>query len=341
MPQLALRRAATAIATLVLIAMGIGRAPAAEPIHLTLALPVICFCAAPVYTADKLGYFKDEGLDVEIATLNGSGAMFAAIASGSASFGLTNGMTLLSSVSKGLSMVAFVGMDHGLGGFNMVVSTAYAQQHGIVERQDYRVAMRKLAGARIGVVGTTTTGGLLLTGVARQIGLPDDALKLIAMTPPAANAALLHGEIDAWWQPAVGVGGVVAFRSANLPQIKDTVGNVLFTTRDYVAKNPDVVSRMARAIARGDNALLDPKTQSRALESVYERMPNLPRDEVKAEVLDPTAETLVSNGKLTVSAFDVTNRVGTQFGLVPQLLTPEQLRSVYTLDFVPKRYIRP
>lgn len=336
-----MRRISALLAACALLAFGIERRAGADPIHVTIALPLVCFCAAPIYAADKLGYFAEEGLDVELATLKGSGPMFAAIASGSAPFGLTNGMTLLSSVSKGLSLVAFVALDHGLGGFNMVVSPAYAQAHGITSGADYRIAVRRLAGARIGVNGITATGGLLLSGVARILGLAPDALNLISMTPAAANAALEHGEIDAWWEPAAAVGGILVFRSGNLPQIKDTVGNILFTTRDFMTKNPDIVARVARAIARGDNALLDARMQARALESVYDRMPNLPRDEVKAEILNPTTETLVPNGRLTVADFDVTNRVGSQFGLIPQLLSPEQLHSVYTTDFVPKRFIKP
>lgn len=222
-----MRRVCVLLAALALLAFGTERRAVAEPIRVTIALPLVCFCAAPIYTADKLGYFADEGLEVELATLKGSGPMFAAVAAGSAPFGLTNGMTLLSSVSKGLSLVAFIAMDHGLGGFNMVVAPAYAQAHGITAGQDYRIAVRKLAGARIGVNGITATGGLLLAGVARLLGLAPDALNLISMTPAAANAALEHGEIDAWWEPAAAVGGVLVFRSGNLPQIKDTVGNVL------------------------------------------------------------------------------------------------------------------
>jgi ABC-type nitrate/sulfonate/bicarbonate transport system substrate-binding protein len=331
----------TALAVAVLVAFGLRAALAQTPTHVSFIQPLVCFCAAPLYAADKLGYFKDEGLDVDLVTVNGSAAMFAAVQSGSAAFGFTNGLTLLTSVPKGLSLVAFVGLDKGQGGFNMVVSNAWAQAHGIKANENYRTVLRKLAGAKIGVLGTTGTGGLLLASFAKSVGLADDALSMISMTPAASNAALAHGEIDAWWQTAAGIGGVLAFRSSNLPKVNAVVGNAAFTTRDFMTKNRDVVARMARAIARGDNALLDPRTQERALGAVFDRMPNLPHEEIRAEVLLTESQARARNGELTASMFDATNQIDAQLGLLKEPLTPEQLRSVYTLEFIPKRFVAP
>lgn len=336
----AMRIIVVAVALLI-AAVGVALPAAAQTFKVSFIQPLVCFCAAPVYAAEKLGYFKDEGLEVELVTVNGSAAMFAAVQAGSAQFAMTNGLSLLTSVPKGLSFVAFAGMDKGQGGFNMVVSPAWAKDHGIGTNEDYRSAMRKLSGAKIAVLGTNATGGLMLISFAKQLGLGDEALKLISMTPAASNAALQNGQIDAWWQSSPAVNGVLAFRSASLPRISSVVGNVVFTTRDYLAKNRDVVARMARAIARGDNALLESRTQERALEAVYERMPNLPREEVRSEVLLTETQARVRNGALTAAAFDITNQMDVVLGLIAQPLTPEQFRGVYTLDFVPKRYMKP
>ena len=43
----------------------------------------------------------------------------------------------------------------------------------------------------------------------------------------------------------------------------------------------------------------------------------------------------------SVAMFEVTNQIDVQLGLLPAPLTAEQLRTVYTLDLVPKRYITP
>jgi hypothetical protein len=39
--------------------------------------------------------------------------------------------------------------------------------------------------------------------------------------------------------------------------------------------------------------------------------------------------------------FDATNQIDVQLGLLKEPLTAEQLHGVYTLDFIPKRFIAP
>jgi ABC-type nitrate/sulfonate/bicarbonate transport system substrate-binding protein len=331
----------TAAAAIVVAAGPIPATADGTLVPVTFAQPLVFFGGAPWYVAAALGYFKDEGLDVDIVTVGGSPALLAAIQGGSAQFGSTNGLTLLTTVPKGLSLMAFVALDNGQGGFNMVVSRDYAQQHGIRADESYRSVLPKLAGARVAVLNVIGTGGLILASTARQLGMPDDSLKLIGMTVAASVAALEHGQIDAWWQTAPPVGGVLTFRSSDLPHLSEVIGDIGLTSRDEVAKHPDVVAKMARALARGNNALLDQRTQARALDAVYARMPGLPHDEIKAEVLSEGKQVRAVNGAFTAHAFEVTNQVDVQLGLLKTPLTDEQLKSVYTLQFLPKSMVKP
>lgn len=320
-----------------------GRAPAqaadAPLTHVTFVQPLVCICGAPYYAADKLGYFKDEGLEVEIVTVQGTSALLAAVQSGSAQFGITNGPSLLNAVPKGLNLVAFAGMDHGLSSFNMVVAEGYAKAHGIGVNEDYKSVLKKLVGARIGVLAITSTGGLLLNAFAKDLALGDGAFQLIAMTPAGAMAAMAHGEIDAWWQSIPPLGGQLAFRSNAIPKFKDVIGNIAFTTAPYLAQHPDVVAKMARAIARGDNALTDPKTQAKALEATFERLPDLPREAIKGEILKPGVP--AANGEMDPAAWALTNQVDVQIGLLDKPLTPDQLGAAFTLKYLPKTRIAP
>ena len=329
------------VSTLVaaLLAAVIAPASSADLIKVTLAQPLVCICGAAIYAADKLGYFKDEGLDVDIVTIAGTAPMFAAVQSESAQFGLTNGPSLLTATAKGVPLVAFVGTDHGLSNFNMVVSTAWAKAHNMTVNEDYKSAIRKLNGARIGVLGTTSTGGLILAALAKQLGMPSDALQMVAMGPSAAMAAMTNGAIDAWWQTTPPIGGQLSFRSLVLPRFSQVTGNVVFSTQNIISKHPDVVAKMARAIARGDNAIIDPKTQAQALEGTYERITDLSHEAIRAEILKPGVP--VVNGQLSRDAFTLTNDVDVQIGLLEKPLTADQLASAYTLKFMPKTTIKP
>jgi NitT/TauT family transport system substrate-binding protein len=328
-----------ALVAALLLAGMVAPVRSADLVKVTLAQPLVCICGAAIYAAEKLGYYKDEGLDVDIVTISGTAPMFAAVQSESAQFGLTNGPSLLTAAAKGVPLVAFVGTDHGLSNFNMVVSNAWAQAHGMTPNEDYRSALRKLAGAKIGLLGTTSTGGLILAAVAKQLGMPDDALKMVSMPPAAAMAAFANGTIDAWWLPLPPQSGVLSFRSAALPRLGQVVGNVIFSTQGYIARHPEVVVKMARAIARADNAILDPKTQAQALQGVYERITDFPREAVKGEILKPGVP--VANGQLSADAFALTNQVDVQIGLLEKALTAEQLAGAYTLKFMPKTTIKP
>lgn len=311
----------------------------ADLVKVTLAQPLQFIGGAPLYAALKLGYFRDEGLDVDIVTIAGTAPMFAGVASGSAEFGLTNGLSLLTAIEKGIPFVAFVGTDHGFNTLNMVVSNAWAQAHAMSAKDDWRASLHKLAGARIGLLGTTSTGGLLLAAFSKQLGMPDDALKMIPMVPAAAIPALANGQIDAWFQANPPRDGVFVFDSGSFPKISQCAGNVIFTTADYLAKHQDVVGKMARAVARGDNAVLDAKTQPLVLDAVHERVSNYALDAIKGELLKPGVAD--ANGGLSAAAFTNANEFDAQIGLIQKPLTPAQVASAFTLRFVPKSFIKP
>jgi ABC-type nitrate/sulfonate/bicarbonate transport system substrate-binding protein len=333
------RRTSLRVAGAFALAAAAVPARAADLVPVTLAQPLTYIGAAPIYYGLKAGYFRDEGIELELVTIAGTAPMFAGVASGSAQFGLTNGLSLLTAIEKGIPFVAFVGTDHGFNTLNMVVSNAWAQAHGMSAKEDWRASMRKLTGAKIGLLGTTSTGGLLLAAFAKQLGLPDGALSMIPMVPAAAIPALANGTIDAWFQAIPPRDGVYVFNSGNFPRISQCTGNLLFSPADYVSKHPDVIAKMARAVARGDNAVLDPKTQPAVLDAVHERISNYSIEAIKDELLKPGLP--VSNGVLTAQGFTLANEFDAQIGLIAKPLSPAQLSSAFTLRFLPKTFIKP
>jgi NitT/TauT family transport system substrate-binding protein len=304
-----------------------------------LVQPIACLCGAPYYAAQKLGYFTDEGLNLTIATVQGSGAVYAALQDGTAQFGVTNGPSLLAAVRVGVNDVAFIAMDRGLSNYNMVVSKAYAKAHAIGENEDYRTAFPKLRGARIAVLSDKSTSALMLVSLQQQFGFGGDDLKLLAFTQDAAAAALQNGAVDASWYASAPAGGVLAFRSSMMPEFNAVIGDVIITTNAFLSKNNDIVRRMARAVARGSNALLDPRTQASALTTVYQLFPHIPRAVVDAEILKPGVP--VANGAMDLESWTLTNEFSVRMGIFHGALAPEQLASAFTLRFLPTSRVAP
>jgi ABC-type nitrate/sulfonate/bicarbonate transport system substrate-binding protein len=304
-----------------------------------LVQPIACLCGAPYYAAQRLGYFRDEGLNLTIATVQGTGAVYAALQDGTAQFGVTNGPSLLAAIRTGVKDLAFIAMDRGLSNYNMVVSEDYAKAHAIGENEDYRTALPKLRGARIAVLTDRSTSALMLVSLQQQLGLGGDNFKLLAFTQDAAPAALQNGKVDASWYATAPAGGVLAFRSSAMPEFNAVIGDVIIATSAYIAKNGDVVRRIARAVARGSNALLDPTTQASALTTMYERFPNIPRAVVDAEILKPGV--LVANGTMDLQGWILTNEFNVRIGIFNEGLPPEKLTSAFTLRFLPTLRVAP
>jgi ABC-type nitrate/sulfonate/bicarbonate transport system substrate-binding protein len=307
--------------------------------HVTLVQPAFCLCGAPYYAAQKLGYFKDEGLVVDITTVPGTAAVYTALQDGSAQFGVTNGPSLLTAVRRGVKQVAFVAIDRGLSNYNMVVSETYARAHGIGTNEDYRTAFSKLRDARIAVLNSRSTAALMLISLQKELQLEGEGFNLVSFTEDAAPAALERGDIDASWYATPPSRGVSAFRSSTIPEFNTAIGDVVIATSDYLSKSSEVASKMARAIARGSNALLDRKTQARALEATYELFPRIPRAMIASEILKPGVP--VANGAMDSQAWTLTNELDVQIGLLDGLLEPEKLAGAFTLRFVPLSRVAP
>ena len=79
-----------AFVLIILIVIGIfaGKGKKSESLkHITVAEVAHSTFYAPMYVADKLGYFEEEGIDVDIILTSGADAVAAAIMSGDAEIG--------------------------------------------------------------------------------------------------------------------------------------------------------------------------------------------------------------------------------------------------------------
>ena len=74
---------------------------------------------APMYTADSLGYFKEEGLDVDIILTNGADAVAAAVMSGDAEIGFCGSEQSIYIYNEGAKdyLVNFAGLTKRDGSF--------------------------------------------------------------------------------------------------------------------------------------------------------------------------------------------------------------------------------
>jgi len=218
------------------IKLGVGGAPALY--YLPLAL------------TDSLGYFKEQGLNVEINDFKGGSQSLTALVGGSADVVTGAYEHTLRMQAKGQDILAVV----ELGRYPGIALAVKA------DRADKIKTIADLKGAKIGVTAPGSSTNMIVWYLMAKAGLkPDDASFVGVGAASSAVAAIQRGEIDA----VSNVDPVISkLQSTNevvvLAETRTTEGTtkvlggpmsaaVLYLKRDFMDKNPNTVQALVNA----------------------------------------------------------------------------------------------
>lgn len=203
---------------------------------------------APQYVAHGLGYFEEEGLDVEIVLTSGADNVMAAVLSGDAEIGFSGTEATIYVYSGGENdyVMTFAGLTQKDGSF-------------LVSREKYDnftlddLRGKTVLGGRVGGMPEMTFEWAL-----RQNGI--DPKKDLYIDTSVAFAAMEgafiggNGDFVTLFEPNAtsveknGFGYVVAY-------IGDLGGLVPYTAynarRSYIEENPEIIEKFTRAVNRG------------------------------------------------------------------------------------------
>jgi NitT/TauT family transport system substrate-binding protein len=209
----------------------------------------------PTTLTEELGFYKDEGLDVDLQDFAGGSKALQALVGGSAD--VVSGFYdhTIQMAAEGRDLVAFVTMLR-FPGLVLVTSPQVSAQVTKVEDLKGRIA------------GVTTAGSssqMLLTYLLQRHGVAVDSVSVTAIGSAAtAIAAIERGKVDAGMladpaftlvirrNPSARV--LADFRTAQ--GVQDAIGahaypaSVLYAPRDWIATHRDVAGRLARAVTR-------------------------------------------------------------------------------------------
>lgn len=204
----------------------------------------------PLLIADQLGYFRSEGLTVEIADAPTHRKALETYLEGGADVcaGLFEHTLLLQ--ARAQAQQAFV-----------LQARAPQLAFGISSRTvpNYR-SLSELAGKRIGLAESGSTAGLLARLVLQRAGLKPDDVVLMELSPGAAVGALRSGQVDALAQPEP-VMSVLEQRAevrivADTRTLKGTAevfggpmpSTCLHASADFVQRHPGTCQALAHGI---------------------------------------------------------------------------------------------
>src|SRR5438874_6861426 len=211
------------------------------------------FYYLPLTLAERLGYFKDEGLSVEIADFPGGAKALQALVGGSADIVSGAFEHVVDMHAKGMEVQEFVLQDRYSG---IVLGLSKARATSYKSPKDLR-------GLKIGVTAPGSSTNIFVNALLARDGLPPDAVSIIGVgASSGAVAAMQKGQIEGIsnLDPVITRlekgGDVVAVVDTRTPQgMKDVYGGAyaagcLYARTEFLRKNPNTAAAMASAMVR-------------------------------------------------------------------------------------------
>jgi NitT/TauT family transport system substrate-binding protein len=204
---------------------------------------------APLYVGIDQGFFKDENLEIEPKLAEGGAAIIPSVISGDYQIGFSNTTSLSIASSKKLPVqIISQGVLGGTGDDDAWDAVVARKGSGIKEPKD-------LEGKTVAVNTLNNVGPLTINNAMEKAGADYTKIKYIEIPFPDMNAALEAKRVDAAFEvePAYS-GGLAGGGTPVLHSYEELAPNMTvatyFASKEYIAKNGDVIDRFKRAIEK-------------------------------------------------------------------------------------------
>ncbi len=219
--------------------------------------------ACQLEVALEKGYFKAEGLEVNIRYVSGGGEIPPAMAAGSIKIAVAAHNNALNVITRDFP-VKVIGTVNDISG---AVGLAVRNALNVRKPKD-------LEGKKI---GTFVYGGTMdfLAKMSLRHGIDRSKLQIVNLQPPDLAPAFARGDIDAAliWEPhltrTAHQGGTVMLTGAeaSFPEKKETfrlwgMPIVIFAAQDFVDKNPNTVVALLKGMAKGQDFLMGSRAEA-------------------------------------------------------------------------------
>jgi NitT/TauT family transport system substrate-binding protein len=226
--------------------------------NLRITIPVPAMVYYPIFVARDLGYFKNEGLDLEVVVTQGDGPDIDALIAGSVQFAATTPNRLFTAYQGGKPLLGVLSLSNRLG-INCFMSKQKADALGIMETTPVQDKLLKLKGL---VVGATRPGAftyLVAVDYLKRAGyVPQEDAKIIgAGGGPAMLAAVENNKLDLACissptpELAVSRGQSIMFMNNSLgwdKQYDEFMFAILYVRPDYAKNNAGTVRKVIKSL---------------------------------------------------------------------------------------------
>jgi NitT/TauT family transport system substrate-binding protein len=227
---------------------------------------------APLYLGIKKGFFKEQKLTIKPELAQGGAAIVTSVMSGDNQIGFSNVTSLIIAGSKGLPVQI---VSQGVLG---AANRAHAWDALFVPKGSSITSPKQLEGKTVAVNNLNNVGPLTINTALAQMGVDYKKVKYVEVDFPDMPAALASHRVDAAWmvEPFVSVVKAAGGKMLANP-FEQTAPNLTiatyFSTKQYIAKNKDVVNRFKTAIDKSLDYAQQHPAEVRKIVLTYTKIP--------------------------------------------------------------------
>jgi ABC-type nitrate/sulfonate/bicarbonate transport system substrate-binding protein len=311
---------------------------AAETIKVTVPVPSTTF--VPLYHARAAGYFAEEGLDVDIVIVPGTGSVQAVLTRDS-HFALAPGTHQLIAYERGQRLIAAMSILTR-NSVNIVMHKDVARERGVTEQTPLPEKIRALRGLKLSGFATGAFAHQVMVHYLLKAGLdPQKDVQIIGLgTAPSLLLALEKRQIDAFATgtpvpeaaAARGLGVMIVDNSAgDDPDFAEFMMDVLLMLPETAKQRPDLVRKVVRALLRANVWLLEHPAEAAlpAMKPVLSRID----DAVILAGIQKVRLGIPRDGRVTERAVALTQEFLRRIGAIKSVIPYSQL---VTNEFLPR-----
>lgn len=221
-----------------------ARAVVAQSVNLKVATTPIDLGAQPLYAVD-MGFFKKQGLNVDVQLIANGGAIASAVAGGALQIAQGNIVSIATAHDRGLPFVAIASAG-------VYSANAPTTQMIVLKSSPLRSA-KDLAGKTIAISGVKNITEIAGRKWIDENGGDSTSAKYLELPFPGMDPALAAGRVDAAIVAEPDLSAALAGDARVFASVYDAIAKqftigIWFTTLDWARANPDVVKRFTAAI---------------------------------------------------------------------------------------------
>lgn len=230
-------------------------------------------------SAQALGYFAEQDLEVDIVRANGGARSLAAVAGGDAQFNIGAPASAFRARARGsdVMMIAPAVVQYV---DNITMSGDWARKQGITTQSTFQDRLHALRGMTLAVSSVGGGADQLVRFLCKQAGINPDRDMTITAIPDGANmlAAMSRGRIDGFVIPpptgedavrSHGAQPLIWAGRGEVPQLDGFVYIGVIARESWLNRNREVAVRFLRAQQRAMQAVHNAEEGVRAREAVW------------------------------------------------------------------------